>query len=167
VQGLAPAAQPATFMRINPGPFEPVVYLLQTPAIFRVVGLGGFVMFTILALTIAGEHGIGAAMPGLLILGALWFETSANVCRRCRFYGTWHCMGQGMLVSRLFSRIESGVSEPGARLHFALAAILILYEMFWLWHSPMLGFLFTLWLPLAIITATSPAGFSWRAQKTA
>jgi hypothetical protein len=154
-------------MRINPGPFEPVVYLLQTPAIFRLVGLGGFVLFAILALVIAGEHSSGAAMLGLLILGALWFEASANVCRRCRFYGTWHCMGQGMLVSRLFSRIESGVGELGAMLHFALAAIFFLYELFWLWHSPLPGFLFTLWLPIAIITATTPAGFSWRAEKAA
>lgn len=153
-------------MRINPGPFEPVVYLLQTPATFRLVGIGGMVLFAIAALTIAGEYSAGAAMFGLLILGALWFEASTSVCRRCRFYGTWHCLGQGMLVSQLFSPIETGLSEPGVRLHFALVALFFLYQFFWLWHLPLLGFLFTLWIPLAALSATSPTGFSWRTRKS-
>src|ERR1035441_1198506 len=86
-------------MRLNPGPFEPFVYILQTPIMFRVVGLGGLILFTIVALSIASEHSAGAAIFGLALMGALWFEASSNICRRCRFYGTWHCLGQGMLRS--------------------------------------------------------------------
>jgi hypothetical protein len=26
----------------------------------------------------------------------------------------------------------------------------------------MLGFIFTLWVPIALVTASAPAGFSWR-----
>jgi hypothetical protein len=102
---------------------------------------------------------------GLVILGALWFETSANICRRCRFYGTWHCLGQGMAVSKLFSRIDAGVGDSGAMLHALLEAAFFLYALFWIWHLPMLGFIFTLWIPVALITATSRVGFSWRALK--
>src|SRR6266403_2972755 len=135
-------------MRINPGPFEPVVYLLQRPAMFRAIGLGGFVLFAILALSIAALHGgAGALMVGLVILGALWVETSANICRRCRFYGTWHCLGQGMAVSKMFSRIVAGVADSGAMLHALLEAAFFLYGLFWMWHLPMLGFIFTLWIP--------------------
>ena len=152
-------------MRFNPGPFEPFVYVLQTPLMFRVVGLGGLALFTILAITIAGEHSGGAAMLGVVLLVALWYEASANICRRCRFYGTWHCLGQGMMVSKLFSRIETGVGEAGAMMHAALLTAFFIYGLFWIWHLPMLGFIFTLWLPIALVTATSPAGFSWRAQK--
>ena len=152
-------------MRLNPGPFEPFVYMLQTPLVFRVVGLGGFVLFSILALSIAGEHGAGAAIFGLVLMSALWYEASTNICRRCRFYATWHCLGQGMLVSRLFSRIDDRLSESGTMLHGALLAAFFTYELFWLWHAPMLGFIFTLWIPIALITATAPAGFSWRALK--
>ena len=153
-------------MRFNPGPFEPFVYVLQTPRMFRVVGLGGLELFTILAIIIAGERGgAAAAMLGVVLVGALWYEASTNICRRCRFYGTWHCLGQGMLVSKLYSRIEAGVGESGAMLHAALLAAFFIYGLFWLWHLPMLGFIFTLWLPIALVTATSPAGFSWRALK--
>jgi len=59
-------------MRFNPGPFEPVVYLLQKPAMFRAIGLGGLLLFTMLAFSIAGSHGgAGALMLGLVLLGAL------------------------------------------------------------------------------------------------
>lgn len=152
-------------MRRNPGPFEPFIYILQTPIMFRVVGLGGLLLFTIIVLSIAFEHSAGAAVFGLALMGALWFEASANVCRRCRFYGTWHCLGQGMLASKLFSRIDERLGEPGTMLHGALLAAYLIYGLFWLWHAPMLGFIFTLWVPIALVTATAPAGFSWRALK--
>lgn len=153
-------------MRPNPGPTEPIFYLLQTRAAFRLLGIVGLVLFTILFLRIAGSHGAGYALIGLLLLGAFWFESSTNVCRRCRFYGTWHCLGQGMAVSKMFPRIEDKLSEPGVMIHGALGAAYVLYGLFWMWHRPGLGFLFTLWLPLAFISATSPAGFSWRAKRT-
>jgi hypothetical protein len=151
-------------VRLNPGPFEPFFYLLQTRVSFRVLGIGGLLLFTYLFLRIAGAHGAGYAIIGLLLLGAFWFESSANVCRRCRFYGTWHCLGQGMLTARLFPRIESKLSEPGVMIHAALGAAYVLYGLFWMWHRPGLGFFFTLWVPLAFISATSPSGFSWRAR---
>jgi len=153
-------------MRLNPGPFEPVFYLLQTPLAFRIITMIGFVIFTMVSLAIAGGDGIGYAFIGLILLGAFWFESSVNVCRRCRFYGTWHCMGQGILVSRIFSRVESGLPESGVTLHAMLGAAFVLYGLYWLWHRPLLGLLFTLWLPLAFISATSRTGFSWRARKT-
>jgi len=152
-------------MRLNPGPFEPFVSILQTPAMFRVVGLGGLVLFSIVALSIASGHSAGAAISGLALMGALWFEASSNVCRRCRFYATWHCLGQGMLVSKLFSRIDERLGEWGTMLHSALLAAYLIYGLFWLWHAPMLGFIFTLWVPIALVTASAPAGFSWRALK--
>jgi hypothetical protein len=154
-------------MQLNPGPFEPFIYLLQTRVMFRIVGLGGLVLFTVLALGRAAEHSVGALLLGVILLGAVWFESSSNICRRCRFYGTWHCLGQGMLVSKLWARIQTGVGESGVIVHFALLAAFLIYGLFWLWHSPLLGFLFTLWVPLALISATTPNGFSWRARQPA
>jgi hypothetical protein len=153
-------------MRPNPGPFEPFFYLLQTPWSFRVLGVVGFAVFTLLFLTIAGSHGTTYVMIGLLLLAAFWLESSTSACRRCRFYGTWHCLGQGMLTSRLFPRIESKLSEPGVILHASLAAAYVAYGLFWIWHRPALGLLFTIWVPLAFISATSPSGFSWRAKRS-
>ena len=146
-------------MRSNPGPFEPFVYLLQTPAMFRIVGLGGLALFSILALLIAGEHGAGAALFGLLLMGVLWFEASTNICRRCRFYGTWHCLGQGMLVSKLFSRNDTKLGESGTMLHSALLAAFFAYGLFWLWHEPMLGFIFSLHLDVSCGHAVLPDFF--------
>ena len=153
-------------MRPNPGPFEPFFYLLQTRVSFRVLGVVGLILFTCFFLRIAGAHGAGYAIVGLLLFGAFWLESSINVCRRCRFYGTWHCLGQGMLTAQLFPRIENKLGEPGVMLHAALAAAYVLYGLFWMWHSPGLGLLFTLWVPLAFISATSPSGFSWRARRS-
>jgi|SRR5690348_2179656 len=148
--------------RLNPGPFEPVVYLIQTPLAFRIVGVGGAALFALSFLTIAVHHGAGYAIFGLVLLGAFWFESSMTVCRRCRFYGTWHCGGQGVLVSRLFDARAPGVADPRLYLHAAIAIGLVLYGLFWIWHRPLLGAVFTLWLPLAILSAIPPNGFSWR-----
>ncbi len=154
-------------MRPNPGPFEPFIYFLQTPMSFRILGVGGFALFTAFTLSYAAAHSAGALALGVVLLAALWVESTANICRRCRFYGTWHCLGQGMLAARLSPRIDRGASEPALMLHASLAAAYVLYGLFWLWHSPLLGFAFTLWLPLGFISATTPAGFSWRARKPA
>ena len=149
--------------RFNPGPFEPLVYFLQKPISFRIIGVGGFALFTILALGKAAAHGAGSLRFGLALLGALWLESSLSVCRRCRFYGTWHCLGQGMLVSKLFAARPPGVTESQLRAHLGLVAAFLLYGLFWLWHSPILGLLFTLWVPLALISALPPGReFSWR-----
>jgi hypothetical protein len=53
----AESAGLAVFIKrqLNPGRFEPFVYLLKKPAMFRVIGLGGFVLFTILAFAIAAS----------------------------------------------------------------------------------------------------------------
>jgi hypothetical protein len=154
-------------MRLNPGPFEPLIYLLQRPVSFRIVGVGGFALFTVMALSHAAAHGAAALALGLVLLGSLWIESTANICRRCRFYGTWHCLGQGMLTARILPRIDRGVSEPGVMLHASLGAAFVIYGLFWLWHSPLVGFAFTIWLPFAFVTATTPSGFSWRARKPA
>jgi len=149
--------------RPNPGPFEPLVYLLQRPTSFRIIGVGGFALFSILALVKAAAHGAGALFMGLALLGALWLESSLSVCRRCRFYGTWHCLGQGMVVSKILRAAPPGVTDTQLRAHLGLAAADLLYGLFWLWHSPPLGLLFTLWLPLALISAIPPGrAFSWR-----
>lgn len=152
-------------MRPNPGPFEPFIYLIQTPTVFRVVGIGGLVVFSFFAFGIAAAFSAGAVLLGAILLGALWYESSARVCRRCRFYGTWHCLGQGMLVSWIFPRIEGGVSESGVMLHAALAVAYLLWAMFWLWHWLLLGVLYTIWLPIAFISTTTPQGYSWRARR--
>lgn len=147
--------------RNNPGPFEPLLYLLQTPTAFRIVGIGGMALFTIEFLRQAGAAGAGYALLGLGLLGALWLESSLIICRRCRFYGTWHCLGQGMLVSRMFPRQTTGLAPGRAQLHFALIAAYLVYGLFWLWHAPVSGLLFTLWLPLLIVSARTRNGFSW------
>jgi hypothetical protein len=152
-------------MRSNPGPFEPFVYVLQTRASYRALGLGGLALLSILAFSIAAAHSDAAVLLGFVLLGALWYEASTNICRRCRFYGTWHCLGQGMIVARLYSRLAGGVSEAGVTLHAAVAAVYLLWALYWLWHWPLLGALFTIWLPLALISTTTPQGYSWRALK--
>jgi len=151
--------------RLNPGIFEPLIYLVQKPASFRLIGLGGLALFSILMLTEAFAHGAGYGLLGLLLLGALWLETSQTACRRCRHFGTWHCLGQGMLVSRIFPRRSDGASEFQYQAHLGMLGLYLLYGLFWLWHDPLLGFLFTLWAPLLLISADVPNGFSWRARR--
>jgi hypothetical protein len=36
--------------RRNPGPFEPIVYIIHTPAFFRIVGIGGLLHFGLVAI---------------------------------------------------------------------------------------------------------------------
>ncbi|SRR5579875_27572 len=153
--------------RPNPGPFEPLVYLIQSPAFFRAVGLGGLALFTVLSLRIAAGHGLGYFALGLILFIATWYDQTIAICRRCRFYGTWHCLGQGMLASRMFTRLENPLDDARVFVHFALTALFLIYGLFWLWHSIALGVLFTLWLPIAGLSATRPGGFSWRARPVA
>lgn len=127
-------------MRINPGPFEPFVYFLQTLASFRIIGIGGLVVFTILFLQIAAAHGALYAILGLILLAAL-------------------------LASWKYTSTGGGIGEHPTTLHAALVAIYILYGLIWMWHHPALGVLFTLWVPFAYLTTTSPAGSSWRAKE--
>ncbi|HVA79561.1 MAG TPA: hypothetical protein VNF29_01405 [Candidatus Binataceae bacterium] len=127
-------------MRINPGPFEPFVYFLQTPAGFRIIAGGGFILFTILFVAIAAAHGAAYVVFALILLAA-------------------------MLAARMLARTGGGLGKSASMRAAALAAIYILYGLFWMWHRPALGLLFTLWVPLAFISAASPAGFSWRAKK--
>ena len=127
-------------MRINPGPFEPFVYFLQTRTGFRVVATGGLTLFSVLAISIAAAHGIGYAVIGVILLAAM-----------------------------LAARIASGAIASAATvtiLPSALAAIFIVYGLIWLWHRPILGVLFTLWLPLAFFSATPPSGASGRARQS-
>lgn len=149
--------------RLNPGPFEPIVYVIQTPAFFRIVGLGGFALFTIAALWRAAEHGVAGLLLGLILLAALWLEASVNVCRRCRHYGEWHCLGQGKLVARIFSPLPAGLASWRATSHFMLTSLYLVYLFFWMWHSAFAGVLVTLWIPLFVLSAIPPGGFSWRA----
>jgi hypothetical protein len=151
--------------RLNPGIFEPLVYLIQKPQAFRLIGLGGLALFSVLMLSEAFSHGAGYGFAGLLLLGALWLESSLTACRRCRHYGTWFCLGQGMLVSKIFPRVESGASELQYQAHLATLGVYLLYGLFWLWHVPALGFIFTLWIPLLLLSADALNGFSWRAKR--
>ncbi|HZO83388.1 MAG TPA: hypothetical protein VFB33_16970 [Candidatus Binataceae bacterium] len=148
--------------RLNPGPFEPFVYLIQTRGAFRLVGIGGFALFGALALREAAAHSALALLVGLVLFAAMWLDSAMVACRRCRHYGSWHCLGQGMLVSRLFARRVPGVSDGRVALHFALLGVVLVYGLFWLWHSLALGIIFTLWLPLGALSAIAPGGFSWR-----
>jgi hypothetical protein len=153
--------------RPNPGPFEPLVYVIQSPTFFRAVGLGGFALFTMLSLRIAAGHGFGYFALGLILFIANWYDQTVAICRRCRFYGTWHCLGQGMLASRMFMRLENPLDDARVFVHFTLTTLFLIYGLFWLWHSIALGVLFTLWLPIAGLSATRPGGFSWRARPAA
>jgi hypothetical protein len=155
--------------RINPGPFEPFIYFVQTRQFYRLVAVGGFVLFTALALREAALD--GGALPFFVLLGlfvANWLDMSLALCRRCRHYATWHCRGQAVLVaklsavSRLFARKPAGVSAARVVLHLILTAGFLLYGLYWLWHSIALGVIFTLWVPLAALSAVAPGGFSWR-----
>ena len=151
--------------RLNPGIFEPLVYLVQKPQSFRLVGIGGLIAFTIVMLYQAFSHAVLYGFAGVVLLGLLWLESSFTVCRRCRFYGTWHCLGQGRSVSKIFSRVSIGASESQYRMHLAALSVYLLYGLFWLWHVPALGIIFTLWIPLLLISADAPNGFSWRAKR--
>src|SRR5260370_39024652 len=93
----APVRQGAlslTMRRINPGIFEPLVYLVQKPESFRLIGLGGLALFSLLMLYQAFADGAGYGLLGLLILRGLWLETILAACRRCRHFGTWAGLGQ-------------------------------------------------------------------------
>jgi hypothetical protein len=148
--------------RPNPGPFEPAIYFIQTPGVFRIAGLVGFTFFAIISLAIAATYGFIFFLIGIALFAAHWLDQSLAMCRRCRFYGSWHCMGQGMLVSRLFSRLPSQISDTRMIMHLALTTLFILYGLFWLWHSIVLGIIFTIWLPVAVLSAINPNGFSWK-----
>jgi hypothetical protein len=119
-------------MRINPGPFEPFVYLLQTRASFRILGIGGLVLFTILFFLIAWQHGASYVIVGLILLVA-------------------------MLAARTLGRTGNDIGASNTTLDAALAAIFVLYGLIWMWHRPALGVVFTLWAPLAFLSTTSPA----------
>ncbi|HVB82391.1 MAG TPA: hypothetical protein VNE82_20885 [Candidatus Binataceae bacterium] len=155
--------------RINPGPFEPFIYFAQTRPFYRLVAVGGFALFTILALREAALYGGALAffvLAGMFV--ANWLDMSLAMCRRCRHYATWHCGGQAVIVSKLaavsklFAPRTPGVSDARATFHLILTAVFLLYGLFWLWHSIALGIIFTLWVPLAAISAIAPGGFSWR-----
>lgn len=149
--------------RRNPGPFEPIIYLIQTPAFFRIVGIGGLVLFTIVFLAKAAAHSAGAVVIGVALLAVLWIESSLVVCRRCRHFGTWHCGGQAKLVERFFTPQPSGIGERRAKLHFGLLSLYLIYGLFWTWHGVATGILFTLWAALFVMSAIPAAGFSWKA----
>jgi hypothetical protein len=149
--------------RINPGPFEPFIYFAQTRQFYRLVAVGGLVLFTILALREAALA--GGAVPFLVLASlfvANWLDMSLAMCRRCRHYATWHCGGQAVLVSRIFARKPPGLSAARVTLHLIVTAAFLLYGLLWLWHSIALGVIFTLWVPLAALSAITPGGFSWR-----
>lgn len=148
--------------RRNPGPFEPFRYLIQTPAFFRVVGIGGLFLFTIIFLGKAAAHSAGAFIGGLAILAALWLESTTTVCRRCRHFDTWHCAGQGIVAARLFGPLPPGLGQPRVMVHFALVAFYLIYGLFWMWHGVATGILFTLWAALFVLSAIPAEGFSWR-----
>ena len=155
--------------RINPGPFEPFIYFAQTRQFYRLVAVAGFAFFTILALREAALD--GGAVPFFILAGlfvANWIDMSLAMCRRCRHYASWHCGGQAVIVSKLatvsklFAQRTPGVSDTRMTLHLMLTAAFLLYGLFWLWHSIALGVVFTLWAPLAAMSAIAPGGFSWR-----
>lgn len=127
-------------MRINPGPFEPFVYLLQTRGSFRIIGIGGLALFTIVFVSIAWPHGAGYVMIGLVLLAA-------------------------MIAARTLGRTGAAVGASETTVDVALAAIYILYGLIWIWHRPALGFVFTLWVPLAFLSTTSPARSADRASQ--
>jgi hypothetical protein len=65
--------------RPNPGPFEPIVYFIQTPLCFRILGCGGFALFTRGFMMIAVRHGAWYAVVGLALFG--------DLTKRWRFNG--------------------------------------------------------------------------------
>lgn len=148
--------------RRNPGPFEPIIYVIRTPAFFRIVGVGGLVLFTIVFLCKAAVQSAGAFAIGIALLAALWIESSLTICRRCRHFGTWHCGGQAKIVARLFTPLPPGIGQPRAILHFGLIAVYLIYGLFWMWHGIANGILFTLWAALFVMSAIPSDGFSWK-----
>ena len=148
--------------RRNPGLFEPIAYIIRTPAFFRIVGIGGLILFTIIFLGKAAAHSVGACFVGLALLAALWTESTLTVCRRCRHFGTWHCAGQAIIAARLVKPLPPGVGQLRATLHFGLAAIYLIYGLFWMWHGIPAGIIFTLWAGLFVMSAIPPDGFSWK-----
>jgi hypothetical protein len=70
-----------------------------------------------------------------------------------------------MVVPKIFPRVDTGASEFQYQAHLAMLGAYLLYGLFWLWHVPALGLIFTLWVPLLLISAEARNGFSWRARR--
>jgi hypothetical protein len=99
---------------------------------------------------------------GAVLLG-WWFEASLTVCRRCRHYGTWHCAGQGMIVSKVFSKRPAGLPLWRVVAHFAADAVAFFYPQYWLVTQLGWGYALASWLYLVflVVAATPRKGASY------
>jgi hypothetical protein len=71
----------------------------------------------------------------LAMLAAWWLEASLTVCRRCRHYGTWHCAGQGMLVSKIFAKKPSGLPKWRIVAHLLADVVVFFSPLPFLWKT--------------------------------
>jgi hypothetical protein len=148
---------------INPGPFEPFIYFVQTRPFYRLVALGGFVLFTTLALREAALN--GGAVPCFVLAGPVRGQLARYEPRdvppvpalpdlALRGTGGFGLQALRPQAAGRERRARDASSDTHRRLPF--------YGLFWLWHSIALGVIFTPWVPLAAVSAVAPGGFSWR-----
>jgi hypothetical protein len=135
--------------------------LLLSPVTFRVMAV------TAPFYALAGAFALWRVGPAWLVAWAIfgvawWFEASLTVCRRCRHYGTWHCMGQGMLVSRLFRRRTDTISRLTLARHALLDLVFFAVPVYGFWRfRPEAAVLAMAWIAIAAVSAWPKGGISY------
>jgi hypothetical protein len=91
------------------------------------------------------------------ILAVWWFEAASTVCVRCRHYGTWHCAGMGMLVSKVMRRRPPGVPRWRVIFHFSVDAVAFFFPIPWIyWRFGAAGVALALAYLVFIVVASVP-----------
>lgn len=140
--------------------------LWLAPKTFRLL-LSSFPLYAIIAVISLWERGIFPLLAWVGIIVAWWFEASLTVCRRCRHYGTWHCAGQGMLVSKVFSRRPPGLPRWRIVAHFLADAVVFFFPQPWIYWRFGLGVCAATWayLLLLVVAAFPREGASYNSGR--
>lgn len=108
---------------------------------------------------------LGGLVPLLVWAGigfGWWLEAGLTVCVRCKHYGTWHCAGQGMLVSKVFSRRPPGLPRWRIVAHFVTDAIAFFFPQYWIvtrlgWGIAALTWLYLVFMIVASVPKNGPS----------
>lgn len=111
--------------------------------------------------------GLTPLLVWAVIGGIWWLEASLTVCRRCKHYGTWHCAGQGMLVSKVFSKKPAGLPKWRIVAHFVTDAVAFFFPQYWIITQLGLGVAALTWafLIFMIVASVPRSGASYSPSK--